>query len=409
MQMIEVSKLKPHPRNKEFFDDITGERWKDFKQSIIRRGVVESIVVTEDPVTHELIIVSGHQRAKACNEIGILEAPCRIVHYPEKDERLHISREDMILEDLICTNIMQRGVGNVNPMKMAKCIRELERMYGIKNGGGNFTGNQFVKREELGNNFVAPNKTQEDLAKQIGIDQRQLQNYKKLNELIPELQSLVETGALKSTTAYKIWARLPKEEQEEFFNEIGIEKIKQMTQKQTQSELNKIICEKEVLEKSFNELSEKYDKEKNKEPKIVEVDNTDYTQIEKLKKELESSKSEKDRIENRLNLMTEKAELYEKDSLEYEKMKNDIEFLTNKKDDLGRQIESITSISGLVVDIDHLIKEKLAPVKYSRALLEAKDDDIVINNLSEIVQVVRQWCDEMNTYLPNKNNYVEVL
>lgn len=94
---------------------------------------------------------------------------------------------------------MQRGVGNVNPMKMAKCIRELERMYGIKNGGGNFTGNQFVKREELGNNFVAPNKTQEDLAKQIGIDQRQLQNYKKLNELIPELQSLVETGDLKST------------------------------------------------------------------------------------------------------------------------------------------------------------------------------------------------------------------
>ncbi|MCD3240829.1 hypothetical protein G8T75_12765 [Clostridium botulinum D/C] len=32
-------------------------------------------------------------------------------------------------------------------------------------------------------------------------------NYKKLNELIPELQSLVESGALKSTTAYKIWAK----------------------------------------------------------------------------------------------------------------------------------------------------------------------------------------------------------
>lgn len=397
MQMIEVSKLKPHPRNKEFFDDITGERWKDFKQSIIRRGVVESIVVTEDPVTHELIIVSGHQRAKACNEIGILEAPCRIVHYPEKDERLHISREDMILEDLICTNIMQRGVGNVNPMKMAKCIKELERIYGIQHGGDRASGNNF------------PLKSQEDLSNKIGIDERQLRNYKKLNELIPELQSLVETGALKSTTAYKIWARLSKEEQEEFFNEIGIEKVKQMTQKQTQNELNKVICEKEMLEKSFNELSEKYDKEKNREPKVVEVDNTDYTQIEKLKKELEYTKSEKDRIENRLNLMTEKAELYEKDSLEYEKMKNDIEFLTNKKDDLGRQIESITSISGLVVDIDHLIKEKLAPVKYSRALLEAKDDDIVINNLCEIVQVVRQWCDEMNTYLPNKKSYVEVL
>ena len=110
MQMIEVSKLKPHPRNKEFFDDITGERWKDFKQSIIRRGVVESIVVTEDPITHELIIVSGHQRQRAGIELGIDKVPCRIVHYPDYNEKLHISREDMILEDLICTNIMQRVI-----------------------------------------------------------------------------------------------------------------------------------------------------------------------------------------------------------------------------------------------------------------------------------------------------------
>lgn len=403
MQMIETLKLKPHPRNKEFFDDMEGERWKDFVKSIDRRGIVEGIVVTEDPITHELIIVSGHQRQRAGIELGIDKVPCRIVHYPDYNEKLHISREDMILEDLICTNIMQRGVGNVNAMKMAKCIKELERIYGIRQGSAGKVG---VLESD---NLTPKVKKQEDLANQIGISKQQLSDYKKLNELIPELQSLVENGALKSTTAYKIWARLPKEEQQDFFNEIGIDKIKQMTQKQTQSELNKIICEKEQLEKSFNELSEKYNKEKDKEPKVVEVDNTDYTQIEKLKKELEHTKSEKDKIENRLNLMTEKAELYEKDSLEYEKMKNDIEFLTNKKDDLGRQIESITSISGLVVDIDHLIKEKLAPVKYSRALLEAKDDDIVINNLCEIVQVVRQWCDEMNTYLPNKNNYVEVL
>lgn len=40
----------------------------------------------------------------------------------------------MILEDLISTNIMQRGVGNVNPVKMARCIIELERIYGIRQG-----------------------------------------------------------------------------------------------------------------------------------------------------------------------------------------------------------------------------------------------------------------------------------
>lgn len=41
-------------------------------------------------------------------------------------------KEDMILEDLICTDIMQRGVGNVNSMKMAKCIMELDKAVQMK-------------------------------------------------------------------------------------------------------------------------------------------------------------------------------------------------------------------------------------------------------------------------------------
>lgn len=105
-------------------------------------------------------------------------------------------------------------------MKMAKCIKELERIYGIKQGNNQFNGSEIISEA---------NKTQSDLAEQIGIDQRQLQNYKKLNDLIPELQSLVENGTLKATTAYKIWAKMPPEEQEMFFNDIGQEKIKKLT------------------------------------------------------------------------------------------------------------------------------------------------------------------------------------
>lgn len=59
MEMISIQKLNEHPRNKEFFDDIIGDRWEDFKDSIVRRGVVEPIVVTQD-----LTIVSGHQRVR---------------------------------------------------------------------------------------------------------------------------------------------------------------------------------------------------------------------------------------------------------------------------------------------------------------------------------------------------------
>jgi ParB-like chromosome segregation protein Spo0J len=401
MQMIEISKLKSHPRNKEFFDDITGDKWKDFIKSIVRRGIVEAIVAEEDPITHDLIIVSGHQRVRGCKEIGILEVPCNIVHYPEFDEKTGTPREDMILEDLISTNIMQRGIGNCNPMKMAKCIMELERIYGIKKGGDR--GNQYKEAEP--NNSVLTD--QKQLAKQLNISTDTLQNYKKLTTLIPELQTMVENDALKATTAYKIWAKLSQEEQEKFFNDIGQEKIKQITQKQTE----KIINEKKQLEKSnkaltqsFNELSQKYNKEKNN-IKTVEVDNTDYSIIDKNKELQEKINN----LQTKLQLMEEKADAYEQDSLDYQKMKEDITYLTKQKDDLGRQLQAITDISGLVVEINHLIKDKLAPVRYSKALLEAKDDEIVLRNLINMLETVEQWCSEMRKYIPRKENYVEVM
>lgn len=134
----------------------------------------------------------------------------------------------MILEDLISTNIMQRGIGNVNPMKMAKCIMELERIKGIQNGGNR--GNQYKGAEP--NNSDVP--TQKDLAEDLNIKQDTITNYKKLLNLIPELQQMVENGSMKATVGYKIWARMPREEQEKFFNDIGRDKIKTLTQKATQ-------------------------------------------------------------------------------------------------------------------------------------------------------------------------------
>ena len=48
MQQININELKPHPRNNEFFDDLTGEKWNEFLESIKSRGVIEPIVTTQD-------------------------------------------------------------------------------------------------------------------------------------------------------------------------------------------------------------------------------------------------------------------------------------------------------------------------------------------------------------------------
>ena len=66
MELIEVSKLKPFPKNDYFFDDLTGPQWEEFKKSIKSSGVIEPVIVTTD-----LVIISGHQRVRACKELGI--------------------------------------------------------------------------------------------------------------------------------------------------------------------------------------------------------------------------------------------------------------------------------------------------------------------------------------------------
>lgn len=77
-------------------------------------------------------------------------------------------------------------------MKLGRCIKELERIYGIKQGGSGFYGNRHTE-----NNLETPNnsetlKTQEQLAKEMGFSVDTLNNYKKLTEMIPELEELVD-------------------------------------------------------------------------------------------------------------------------------------------------------------------------------------------------------------------------
>lgn len=63
--------------------------------------------------------------------------------------------------------------------KVGKRIKELERLYGVREG----------RPEKLPNNSVV---TQSDLASQFGISVDTLQNYKMLSDMSPELEELDE-------------------------------------------------------------------------------------------------------------------------------------------------------------------------------------------------------------------------
>lgn len=118
--------------------------------------------------------------------------------------------------------------------KVGLRIKELERIYGIKQGGSGYYGNQY---EESENNSPTP-KTQQELADDFGIDVATLRNYKKLAEMIPGLESLVDTGTVTPTTALSIMRNLSEQEQEELIS--SLDTTKRITQKQVQKYIDEI-------------------------------------------------------------------------------------------------------------------------------------------------------------------------
>lgn len=108
--------------------------------------------------------------------------------------------DDEVLLDLLESNIRRRGEIGGSAKKVGKHIKELERLYGIRNGSANEKGNNRIGEP---NNSV-DQKSQSDLAAQMGISVDTLQNYKLLAEMIPELSDLVDTGIVTKTTALAI-------------------------------------------------------------------------------------------------------------------------------------------------------------------------------------------------------------
>lgn len=350
MQQMNVDELKPHPRNGEFFDDMTGETWKAFLDSVKTSGVIEPVVITPDK-----IIVSGHQRVRACKELGIPTVLADMRDY---------SDDDKILKDLIETNIRQRGVGNPNPVKLGRCIKELERIYGIKHGN-----NQHNRT--LGD---LKSLNQEQLASTLGMSVVTLSKYKKLAELVPEMQDLIDTGVLTSEAALALTKYMSPKEQEDFIS--SLDATKKITQRQVQQYINEISLLKAQKAEMKN--------------------STDSRRIA----ELESQNS----------ILKRKVELNQADADKFNKLKSDMEFLTQQRDDIGRQIDSATELAGLTVRLQKLLEEELAPIKYKRCMEVLGTNSTSVSNLVEVIDKIDNWLTEIKRFLPDKyNNFIEVV
>lgn len=267
MQALQVSKLQAHPQNEYFFDEMSGQKWEEFKESIKTSGVIEPIVVTQD-----LIIVSGHQRVRACRELGIVTILGEVRHYDNHDGRC---AEDWVIKDLIETNVRQRGNIGGSELKAVHRVDELRRIYKVDGGGKHKSCDNVTTSGEP--------VTAEEACKAAGIDYASYRQFKSLSDLIPDWQELLESGNVSATVAARIVSKLSEDEQEELYNALPVKEritgkvaesyLRQIRQQQHEAEekekhlqglnsqlsnrLNQIVAKNNELDDRITELKQK--------------------------------------------------------------------------------------------------------------------------------------------------------
>ena len=300
MRFMDVDKLNPHPKNNYFFDDIEGEAWTAFLESVETSGVIEPVIV--DAVT--LTIVSGHQRVRACKALGIKQVLA--------DER-GFESEDEMLKQLIECNIRQRGIGNINPVKFGRCITELERIYGIRNGSAGVAPNKSEVPMAPGNP-----RTQDDLAEEIGISKDVIKRAKKLSELPEDIQQMVMDGKVTASTASRVIARLTPEEQKQLAEQIsGKDKV---SNKEVEAEIARLKAENKRLKDDNKILARRSEPTVIEKTVEVEVVPDDY---EEAKRDAEIARKDFNASQKRYEEMAEKWKASEREKERLLKEKND--------------------------------------------------------------------------------------
>ena len=242
-QLLAVDSLSPHPRNNDFFDDITGGKWDEFLESVKASGIIEPLVITQNKV-----VVSGHQRLRACKELGIRNVYCIVRTYKSEDE---------ILRDLIETNIQQRGTISSSKKKQALIIQTLERIYGIQTTGRPKNSVNLTEFPDKELTSPPPPRTKAQLAEALGLSLEQYATAKAVLPLIPDLQDMIDEGNLPATLARHLLARLSEQEQLELVK--SLDTTKRYTAAMVQRKVTELQSADAGMEKKIEALERERD------------------------------------------------------------------------------------------------------------------------------------------------------
>lgn len=357
---IKISELKPHPQNSYYFDDMEGDAWDSLLQSISTSGVTNAITINKNK-----IIISGHQRIRACNVLGIEEVSYKLIDYNDEEKEI---------KDLIESNLRQRVLGNTNPVKLGRCFEFLNKWYGFEKGNNQYSLSKVFTSAE---NYEPHN--QIELAESYGITKQTMNNYMRMASMIPELEDLVDTGIVTKDTALAIIKNLSTDEQRELISSIDI------TKKITKREAKKYIDEIKELKKENKSLKEL----------TVSVDNR---KVVELKIENERLEKENKILERQKQISDELADQYKSQSEEYMEVKKQLAHMGLEPDGNYNTFQATVQITELNNELIELLQTKLAPFKYQSCIFAVKENELLRTNFLNTLEMLNDWYSTMLSY-----------
>lgn len=355
-QQINISVLKPHPKNNEFFDDLNGEEFERLKNSIKDEKIYTDILVSPD-----MTIISGHQRVRAARELGMTLVPIKI------DDDLQ--DENSKLRALISNNFGRR---KNDPAKDRKALETYVSLRGYKQGGNG--SNQYKQKDHNG---LFAKATLDEIAKELNMSTANLKRVLRIERnLTDSMKELLDTGEITKTFASDTIASLTEEEQEELISKLDV--TKKYTQKQIEKYIGKI---KDKSEGSDNE-----------------------EKISTLKIEKEKLEKENKILESQKKISDELAAQYKSQSEEYMEVKKKLTHMGLEPDGDYNTFQATVQITELNNELSELLQNHLAPLKYQPYMFAVKNNELLKKNFMNTLSMLNDWYLTMLSYIGKEND-----
>lgn len=234
IRMIEVEKLIDAPGSWNFYSPLNDQKMMELIDSILSKGILNPIVVWERE-HGKYMILAGHNRVRAFKYLEEATQDNMFKKIPalikEKDEIDEMEAREIIID----TNWVQR---ELSPLEKSKSILEkysvLQNKSGYKSKYGKY----------------GAGKTRDIIAEQYNLSGRRVEEYKRLSNLIEEMQAMINDNNISATVASKI-ALFDKDTQfwiyDNFRDDLKSKTARKLNSKMDRNDISKLFRNESIV------------------------------------------------------------------------------------------------------------------------------------------------------------------